>query len=77
MEKLKCIYCDKVILEKEKQVQIITRNNGKIIGDDNFHWQCWINYFTECVKKKVEVIKNHAINLAGNTIKKLGGFLKT
>ena len=72
-----CFHCDKEILEKEKQVQINTQEDGVIINEENFHWKCWIDYFNDCVRKKVEKIRDKSIKLAGQTIKRLGGFLKT
>ncbi len=74
---MKCFNCNKEISKETKQVQVITKDNEEIIGDNNFHWQCWIDYFNDCVKKKVEVIKSNVVKLAGKTMGQLGGFLKT
>lgn len=74
---MNCKNCPRQIEKKEKQVQIITKDNDKIIGDDNFHWQCWIDYFNNCVKQTLESAKKKAFGIVGQMFKnKMEGIKK-
>ncbi len=67
-----CVNCNKPITKKEKQIQIITRDNEIIIGDENFHWRCWLDYFLKCVKQKMERAKDKAFSIVEKIAERLG-----
>ena len=51
---IKCKECKKKIDEKEKYVDIQTKNmKGKKDLHERFHFDCWIKHFNDCVEKRI------------------------
>jgi hypothetical protein len=63
-----CINCDKFIDPKEKYVDLATYNLEHVSDDHQyFHFQCFIDYFNERVRKKamasIKMMQEKAINI--------------
>ena len=52
-----CLHCEKKINNSEKQVALITKDQGENVEEIYFHFNCWKDYFNDKVKK---IIKNVA-----------------
>lgn len=53
-----CAKCGKLMDEsKEKIAEIITKNKGKIIGGECFHFKCWKGHFEEAIQKETKQMK--------------------
>jgi len=68
MAKKICNYCEKEIKKKEKQVDVITKEEGVTLEEEYFHFKCWKDWFNEMVSKKIK-------NTANNALAGLTGFL--
>lgn len=77
MTKKRCLNCNKWIdLSKDKYVLVKTCNrkkDNKLIPDDEsyFHFQCWIDYFNNCVFKKIQNAQAKAMQMFSPLLKNL------
>ena len=49
-----CYNCGNPVRELEKNCTLTTSQNGKIVEEVYFHWDCWVEYFNNCVNKKAK-----------------------
>ena len=60
---VKCLQCSEVISSNDKYVILKTKEHGKDLSADYFHFDCWKNYFNECVRKKLQTSQQKATEL--------------
>ncbi|HUW43441.1 MAG TPA: hypothetical protein VMV95_00555 [Bacillota bacterium] len=53
-QKVKCFYCKNPIFVMDKQINLKTIKNGVIIQDENWHFDCWQEWFNKNVTKKAQ-----------------------
>lgn len=71
--KIKCFKCLKVILEKERYMNLKTFNNEIEIENIFFHINCWKDHFNEKVKEKAINVVKQSVPQATNLVKQIVG----
>lgn len=66
-----CFRCNNEILPLQKQVQIFTKDNGKILSEENFHFVCWMDFYNDSVKERLEKIRESVMSKAMQITKQL------
>jgi hypothetical protein len=65
-----CLNCSKYISPNEKQVTVITKDNGKVVEEVYFHFPCWIKYFNDRVslvaKANIQKMQEQVMTLVNN-----------
>jgi len=62
-----CMNCGrKVILDEDKFVLLGTYNGENTLDESYFHFKCWVEYFKDCMSKKIKSFGMRAIqNMKG------------
>ena len=50
---MKCLHCKKNIKPSDKWVEVVTHYGTAKEVSENFHFECWKEYFDLCMRKKV------------------------
>lgn len=72
-----CSYCgEKIILTRDKHVQLKTFKTKDIILEDKFyHFMCWKKFFGDCVFKAMDNYSQKLISSSLKMMKKAGEML--
>jgi hypothetical protein len=64
VDKKICCYCHKEIIYGDKEVLLKTTKGDMLLENKEFHFECWLNDYTESVDKKVESYANKLMAFA-------------
>jgi hypothetical protein len=70
-EKKRCCKCKLFIPENSKYCEIITHFDKTSSHTDYFHFRCWVDYFNECMQKRLKGVQNKMFGLAKGLMEKI------
>lgn len=67
-----CSHCEEEIDPKEKLVYLVTANQGEMIEELYYHFDCWKEYWENQIKERIEKQQTARNIFSGKTDKKIG-----
>lgn len=67
-----CEYCkNKINIDNDRYVSLLTNDGKKLIEETYFHIKCWQDYFNDKIIQRVQKGQKMAMNLMGNLFNKI------
>lgn len=72
-KKIKCYKChEEIDINRERYCSLLSVSKGKVVNQDYWHAQCWVDWINEAVERKMKAAYTESISLISDIAKSKG-----